>query len=248
VPPAVAIAGVTAAASIGGSALAASSQKKAARKAAAAQTASDAQAIAEQQRQYNQTRTDLSPYMQAGTAALGDQGDLLGLNGNGAQQGAISNLQNSPLYQSLFGNGQEALLANASATGGLRGGNTQGALANFGRDTLAQVIQSQLANLGGVSQQGQNAAAGVGNIGAGSANAISGLMQSQGQAQAGAATAADGANASLINGAASAFGSLAANQSVQNALFGTGSTLKPNPALNLGGVDFSAQAWSGKMF
>lgn len=215
-PPAVAIAGVTAAASIGGSALAASSQKKAANKAAAAQQASDAQAIAEQQRQYNQTRSDLSPWMTAGQSALGGQGDLLGINGAGAQQGAISSLQASPLYQSLFNNGQETLLANASATGGLRGGNTQGALANFGRDTLAGVIQNQLANLGGVSQQGQNAAAQVGSFGAGAAGNISGLLQSQGQAQAGAALAGGAANASLITGATSALTGLANNTNVQN--------------------------------
>jgi hypothetical protein len=215
-PPAVAIAGVGAAASIGGSVLAASSQKKAAKKAAAAQQLSDAQAIAEQQRQYDQTRTDLSPFMQAGQSALGAQGDLLGLNGAGAQGSAIAGLKDSPLYQSLFGNGQEALLANASATGGLRGGNTQGALANFGRDTLAGVIQSQLANLGGVSQQGQNAAAQVGSFGAGSANNIAGLLQSQGQAQAGAALAGGAANVGLINGATSALGSLAGNTNVQS--------------------------------
>jgi len=214
-PPAVAIAGVTAAASIGGSALAASSQKKAANKAAAVQQASDAQAIAEQRRQYDQTRTDLSPFMQAGQAALGGQGDLLGLNGSGAQQSSIEALKASPLYQSLFGNGQDALLANASATGGLRGGNTQGALANFGRDTLAGVIQSQLSNLGGVSQQGQNAAAQVGSFGANSANSITGLLQSQGQAQAGAALAGGAASAGLINNAAGALGSLAGNTNVQ---------------------------------
>jgi len=214
-PPAVAIAGVTAAASIGGSALAAKSQKKAANKAAAVQQASDAQAIAEQRRQYDQTRTDLSPFMQAGQSALGAQGNLLGLNGNDAQGAAISSLQDSPLYQSLFGNGQEALLANASATGGLRGGNTQGALANFGRDTLATVIQSQLANLGGVSQQGQNAAAQVGSFGAGASNNIASLLQSQGQAQAGAALAGGAANAGVATSAASALGALANNTNVQ---------------------------------
>ena len=215
-PPAVAIAGVTAAASIGGSALAASSQKKAANKAAAVQQASDAQAIAEQRRQYDQTRNDLSPFMQAGVSALGGQGDLLGLNGAGAQGTALAGLKDSPLYQSLFGNGQEALLANSAATGGLRGGNTQGALANFGRDTLAGVIQSQLANLSGVSAQGQNAAAQVGTFGANAAGNIAGLMQNTGQAQAGAALAGGAANAGLITNAASALGSLANNTNVQS--------------------------------
>ena len=65
-----------------------------------------------------------------------------------AQANAIASLKESPLYQSLYSTGEEALLANASATGGLRGGNTQTGLADFGRDTLASVIQQQLANYG----------------------------------------------------------------------------------------------------
>jgi hypothetical protein len=62
---------------IGGSLLAAHSASSAANKAAAAQTASDQAAIAEQQRQYNTTRSDLMPFQTAGVAALGQQGNLL---------------------------------------------------------------------------------------------------------------------------------------------------------------------------
>lgn len=98
-----------------------------------------------------------SPYVDNGAAASGAQADLLGLNGNDASGAAISALQGSPLYESLFRNGQNTVLANGAATGGLRGGNMQSSLANFGSDTLARVIQQQLANLGGVSAQGLSA-------------------------------------------------------------------------------------------
>lgn len=98
-----------------------------------------------------------SPYVDNGAAASGAQADLLGLNGNDASGAAISALQGSPLYESLFRNGQNTVLANGAATGGLRGGNMQSSLANFGSDTLAKVIQQQLANLGGVSAQGLSA-------------------------------------------------------------------------------------------
>lgn len=217
-PPAVAIAGITAAAGIGGSVIASNGAKSAANKAAAAQTAADQAAIAEQQRQYNQTRSDLMPWQQAGTSALGQQGDLLGLNGAGAQQSAITAQQNSPLYESLFRNGQNTLLQNASATGGLRGGNTQGALANFGKDTLAQVIEAQLTRLGGVSEQGQNAAAQTGQLGANSANTISQLLNNQGAAQGNAAYAVGGANTNMINSITGAVTGLANNQAVQQSI------------------------------
>ncbi len=213
-PPAIAIAGITAAAGIGGSVIAANGAKSAANKAAAAQTAADQAAIAEQRRQYDQTRTDLQPWMQQGQNASGAQGALLGLNGPEAQQAAITQQQNSPLYESLFRNGQNTLLQNAAATGGLRGGNTQGALANFGKDTLAQVIEAQLTRLGGVSEQGQNAAAQVGNFGANAANNIGQSLTSTGQAQGAAATAAGGANAAMIKGITGSLTGLANNQSV----------------------------------
>lgn len=215
-PPAVAVAGITAAASIGGGIMSANAQKNAAGKAAAAQTAADQAAIAEQQRQYNTTRSDLMPWQKAGKGALGDIGDLIGINGVNAQQRGISSLQTSPLYQSLFNNGQNTLLANAAATGGLRGGNTQLALADFGRDTLSAVIQNQLQNLSGVSGAGQNAAAQTGAAGSNSANAISNLLSNSGTAQANAALASGAAQAGAINSAVGAISGLSGNRDVTN--------------------------------
>lgn len=213
-PPAIAIAGITAAAGIGGSVIAGNAAKSAGNKAAAAQQQAAQMQIDEQRRQYDQTRTDLAPWMTQGTNAANAQGDLLGLNGASAQQAAISAQQGSPLYQSLFNNGQNTLLANASATGGLRGGNTQGALANFGRDTLAQVIEAQLTRLGGVSEQGQNAAAQVGSFGANAANNIGNALGESGAAQAGAALANGAATGSMVKDITGAITGIANNQDV----------------------------------
>lgn len=80
-----------------------------------------------------------------------------------SQTAAFDALKNSPVYQSLFHNGEQTVLADAAATGGLRGGNTQRSLYNLGTDTLSQVIQQQIANLSGLSSLGENAAAKVGN-------------------------------------------------------------------------------------
>ncbi len=207
---------IPAVAGIGGSIIAGNSAKSAANKAAASQTAADQAAIAEQRRQYDQTRGDLQPWMQQGQNASAQQGDLLGLNGPEAQQAAISAQQGSPLYESLFRNGQNTLLQNASATGGVRGGNTQGALANFGKDTLAQVIEAQLTRLGGVSEQGQNAAAQVGNFGANAANNIGQSLGNTGAAQAGAALVGGAANSAMIKGITGSLTGLANNQNVVN--------------------------------
>jgi hypothetical protein len=56
-----------------------------------------------------QSRTDFAPYLSTGTSALGSLGDLIGTNGNDKWSAALAQLQQSPLYQSLFRNGQETL-------------------------------------------------------------------------------------------------------------------------------------------
>ena len=130
--------------------------------------------------QYNQTAGNLAPWLISGQLANAQQGNLVGLNGGAQQQAAIDALKASPMYSSLFNNGQNAILANASATGGLRGGNTQRSLYGLGNDTLAQLIQSQLGNLGGISALGANTATGLGALGAANTSSIQGLLGSIG--------------------------------------------------------------------
>lgn len=80
-----------------------------------------------------------------------------------AQARAIAGLEKSPLFTSMIRQGQEAINANASATGGLRGGNNIDRLTNFRSDTLANVIQNQLAGYQGAIGTGMNAQGGVTN-------------------------------------------------------------------------------------
>ncbi|WP_033134617.1 MULTISPECIES: hypothetical protein [Acinetobacter] len=183
-------------------------QKSAAKRAAGAQQDSTYASIEEQRRQFDQMRELLSPFVNAGTSALGGQQDLLGLNGMQAQQDAINGIQNSAAFKTYLDQGENSLRQNASATGGLRGGNTQAALAQFSPQLLNQMINQQYTNLGGLTALGQNAAAGVGNAGMQSANNIGNLLQQGGAAQAGNALAQGQANAQMWNGVNSAIGSL----------------------------------------
>ncbi len=111
------------------------------------------------------------------------------------QQGAIDALKASPLYSSLYRNGEQAILANGAATGGLRGGNMQRSLADFGADTLSTVIQNQLANLGGIANMGMGSAGQLGQFGANMAGQVGNALTQQGQARAGAALTVGGINA-----------------------------------------------------
>lgn len=141
-------------------------QKKAAKKAAELQYDAAMKGVAETARQFDLTRADFAPEQQAGNDALAKMRALLGLDGAEGQQAEIDALRGSPLYQSLYRNGEEATLANASATGGLRGGNAQHSLYNLGEDTLSSVIASQLSNYGGLVGVGVGADGAVGNFGA----------------------------------------------------------------------------------
>jgi hypothetical protein len=167
-----------------GSLLGGGSQKKAVTQATNAQVDAYNKGIGEEQRQFDLTRSDFEPYLKAGTGALGQLGDLVGTNGAPQQQSAIDALKASPFYQTLFRTGEENVLQNASATGGLRGGNTERGLADFGSDTLMKTIQQQLSSLGGIAGMGEGATNSVAGFGASNADAITKLLGSIGGAQA----------------------------------------------------------------
>lgn len=160
-------------------------QADAAQQAAETQAGSAQAGIDEQRRQFNAIVQMMQPYLQAGQGAIGQQQSLLGLGGVNAQQEALNQLQQGPLYQTMLNQGENRLLQNASATGGLRGGNTQAALAQLAPQILSSVYQNQLANLGGLSQLGQASAGLQAGAGQNTANSIGNLLGQQGAAYAG---------------------------------------------------------------
>lgn len=168
---------------LGSAAIGASSASKAGKIQARAAEAG----TAEQRAAREEMRRLLQPYVAAGGPALEAQMSALGLAGPEAQQEYVSQQEQSPIFQSLASQGENAILQNASATGGLRGGNVQGALAQFRPALLNQFLDQQYNRLGGMTALGQQSAAGVGTSGMQSANAISGLLGEAGAARAGAA-------------------------------------------------------------
>lgn len=104
---------------------------------------------------------------------------LTGAGGAEAQAGEIDALKASPLYKSLYESGEEAILQNASATGGLRGGDTQRGLADFGSDMLSQIIAQKLSEYAGLVGIGTGADSAVGNFGA-NAVANQAVLRNQG--------------------------------------------------------------------
>jgi hypothetical protein len=171
---------------VGGSQLIGSSmQASAAGSAAETQGAAAQAGIEEQRRQFDAMQALLKPYTEAGVPALEAQQAFLGLRGPEAEAAAIERILGGETFQALAGQGEEALLQRASATGGLRGGNIQGALAQFRPQLLSSLIEQQYGRLGGMTQLGQRSAAGVGEAGMATGTNIGNLLSQQGAASAG---------------------------------------------------------------
>jgi hypothetical protein len=107
--------------------------------------------VEEQRAAREEMRRLLEPYVAAGGPALEAQMGALGLRGAEAQQAYVAEQEQSPIYQALARQQEEAILQNASATGGLRGGNVQGALAQFRPALLNQFLEQQYGKLGGMT-------------------------------------------------------------------------------------------------
>ena len=199
-------------------------QADAAKSAAQAQAGSATEGIAEQRRQFDAIQQLLQPYVQAGTGAISQfqpfqqagaqafeqQQALAGLRGPEAQQQAIAGIEGGAGFQANVRQGEEALLSRASATGGLRGGNIQAALAQFRPQLLQQEIDKQYGRLGGFSSTGLgvsealyrggqasavNQASQAGAVGANVAN----LLGQQGAAMAGGELGQARAYGGLLN-------------------------------------------------
>lgn len=189
--------------------LASEAQSDAASSASNAQITSANAGIAEQRRQFDAIQQLLSPWVGTGMGALASQADLLGLRGDANQQKAISAIENGSEYQEYVKQGEEAILQNAAATGGLRGGNTQGALAEFRPALLNSLINQRFNQLGTLSTAGQNSAAQTAAYGSQSSSNVSNLLSSIGSAQAGNALAQGASNAQFWNGIGYSLGTLA---------------------------------------
>jgi len=211
-------------------------QADAAESAAAAQTGAAQAGIEEQRRQFDKVQELLKPYSMAGEKALGglapfaaagapaleEQQALLGLRGPEAERAAIERIKGGETFQALAGQGEEALLQRASATGGLRGGNIQGALAQFRPALLSSLIDQQYGRLGGMTALGQTTTQNIAGLGQASAAGtgaaaqttganIANLLGQQGAAQAGAEIAqgrAFGAIPAAISGGLGLFSGL----------------------------------------
>jgi hypothetical protein len=113
---------------------------------------------------YGQAAGVMNPFVTGGAEASQLQAAQSGALGPEAQAQAYQNYQQSPGQQWALDQGRQQLLAGASATGGVGGGNARRALMDYGVGRAQQNFQQDFNNLGQVGASGQAAAGTQANI------------------------------------------------------------------------------------
>lgn len=152
--------GVAVAAVVG--AYGANEQSKAGKRGADAQQRAADAASAESGRQFDQTRQDMMPWLNAGSWALNQQQDFL--------RGDYGAALNSPFYKASLEEGFKGLDAGAAARGNLWGGGTDADRIRLGQNLASQQLGTYYNALAGMSNTGQTTANQLGQFGANYAN------------------------------------------------------------------------------
>ena len=178
--------------------------------AAAQQADASRAATEEQKRQYDLTREDYAPYRAAGVQALGQLQSAIG------KQPSAAEVMSDPGYQFGQDQGQQALDRKYAAAGGRMSGAAMKAASQFNTNYATtkyndayQRSQDRLNRLASLAGLGQTATSGSAAAGTSSANAISGILQNQGETSA-AATMAGG---NIWGNTANSIGALASRYS-----------------------------------
>jgi hypothetical protein len=146
-------------------------------------------------------RESQAPFLAAQGGALGRLSSMAENNPyqQVSQQQMINQAMSSPLYSSIMQGqqaGEESILRNASATGGLRGGNTPSSLADFSSNLQNQALMQSYGQQQSLDNQAYNRSIGLEQTMLGLptntsqiANMTAGIGQTLGQGQIAAAQA-----------------------------------------------------------
>jgi len=178
---------------------------KGAKKAAKAEVQMGREALALQEKMYNQSRADLEPWRVAGGAAIGQGYAML-------QPGY--DYKTSPGYDFRFGEGQRAVESSAASKGMLMSGGTLKDLVRFGDGVASADYNDQFNRMMAVASGGQQAATNGATAAQNYANASGGIMQGIGQAKASGYAGQNQAIQGTLGNLASIFGGMGGGMSM----------------------------------
>src|SRR5882762_6837743 len=186
------------------------------------------QAFDTSQSNINAAKPNYQPYLDVGNKATYTLGSLMGQNGGKPD---YSSFYNSPDYAFAQQQGEQGIERGANARGMNLSGGTLRDLSSFNSGLATQQYGNYYNRLMGLSQMGQNAATGLGNLAVGQAtnatSAASGIgntMQGIGQSQA----------SGIVGGANAVTGAIGSG--VQNSLLANYLGKSPSAYAGAGGV------------
>ncbi len=189
-------------------------------------------AAALQDRQYQQTREDYTPWRDAGKLALNQQTNLLGLNGADPQTNAFTQFRSDPGYQFNVDQQIQGVDRSAAARGLLTSGATIKAIQDRASNLADQSYGNYFSRLQGLAGTGITATGGTASAGANAANNAGNAMMAGGAARAsGYAGAASSVNQGLnnyfaYNGAGGSGGGYSPGAYGGGGVFGDGSDIR----------------------
>lgn len=158
-----------------GAVYSASEQAGAAKDAASAAERGTSASIAEQRRQYDLTRQDQMPWLQAGQRALQLQDNFL--------RGDTSGFENSAGYKFAVDQGFQGLNRGAAANGSFNSGGADADRIAFGQGLASQYADNYWNKLSARAGIGQSTASGLGTLGANMAGNIGNAHMANADAQ-----------------------------------------------------------------
>lgn len=200
------VAGAVVVGTVGGALISSNAAKQAANTQAGAANNVEAESA----REYDQTRADNAPWRAAGQTALGQLGALTANGGDLNRQFTMNDFMNNDAgYDFRMQQGQQAIERSAAARGGVLGGGTLKALANYGQDYASNEYQNAFSRWNTQNNQQYNRLAGIAGVGQ-TANAA--------DQQAGQNSLAVTSNAQMGAANASAAAGIAGANQLSNAL------------------------------
>lgn len=200
--------GAAGVASAGLSYAASSEQEAAAMAGMDAQERSQYRAMEEQKRAAAKFNELMKPFIAPGDKAFKIQQDLAGMGSANGLKYQIQNVLNGPEYQQMIKVGNNNILQNASATGGLRGGNTEQALMTLSPTILNQLMNQRYQRVSDIANVGYNARLASGNAELNTGSALAQNQQNIGDAQATGALGVAQANANGLNAIGQGIGAI----------------------------------------
>lgn len=204
----------------GATAYAANKQAGAAEDAANATNAATGASVAEQRRQFDLTRSDQLPWLNAGSSAL--------LQIQKLNSGDFSSFYESPDYAFTRDQSLDALDRGAAARGSMFSGGADVDRMQYASGLASQNYGQFYNRLAGLAGIGQTTASGLGSLGMGMASNIGNLHMANAGAQGQAAQQRASAYGQGLAGIAGAFNNWYQNNSKRNK-GGTGWYLGNNP-------------------